>query len=288
VLRADDNLNVARGFLRLGTTTAVVIDHIILDGNRDTRLASAAAAQCASGNNGSGFNASTPACTGCSFLRSGSVRALCGTGFEWRGDQATVDGSVFSGNGDHATKNMWSDGLTIHQSDGAVIKNSRFIDNSDVGFIIGGGQNATIQNNYVAQVHQSSFAGLMLDNFNGGTSGNFTGTTVSDNVVACAGLRCDFAIELGPHPWYLSANIIGGTVTKNTAVGGKFNINAEGAGTVAAPTVVTQNTIGTAPSQASFNCGTRPTTAFNASPDSHVDVGAGPSPTGSLEFHICP
>jgi len=264
------------------------MDHIVLDGNRAQRLSSAAASTCASGSNGAGFNASTPGCTACSFLHSASVRALCGTGFEWRGDQADIEGSVFEYNGDHGTQNMWSDGLTLLQSDSATVKNNLFTDNSDVDFICGGAQNATFENNYIAQIHQASFAGLMLDNFNGGVSGNFTGTMVSGNTVVCPGLLCDFAIELGPHPWYLSANLIGGTVTQNTATGGKFNINAEGAGTSSAHMLVTQNTIGTAPTSATFNCGSMPTTAFNVSPDSYVDVGSGPAATGSLTQHICP
>jgi hypothetical protein len=288
VFRADDNLSVARGFMRYGVTTAVVLDHVVLDGNRARRLASAAAATCASGTNGAGFNASTGGCVGCSFLRSGSARALCGTGFEWRGDQATVTRSVFRENGDHVTTNMWSDGLTLLQSNGAHVTGNRFVDNSDVDLIFGGGTTSTLTGNTVFHVRQGSFAGLMLDNFNGGTSGDFTGTVVSGNSLNCGALLCDYAIELGPHPWYLSANVIGGTVSGNTAFGGKFGINCEGAGTVASPMVVTQNTLGASPSSASFLCGTRPSTAFNISPDSHVDVQGGPAATGALTQHGCP
>lgn len=288
IFRADANLSVPRGFVRFGATTGVTLDHVVLDGNRAARLSSAAAATCASGTNGAGFNASTAGCTGCSFTRGISARALCGTGWEWSGDQATVTNSVFRENGAHTVQNMWSDGLTLLQSDGASVTASQFLDNSDVDLIFGGGTNATLQNNTVAHLAQASFAGLMLDNFNGGTSGDFTGTTVSSNSVSCGAQLCDFAIELGPHPWYLSANIIAGTVSGNTAVGGKFNINAEGAGTTAAPMTVTGNTIGAAPASATFLCGTRATTAFNVSPDSHVATGTGPAPTGSIAFHLCP
>ncbi|MHB8876122.1 MAG: right-handed parallel beta-helix repeat-containing protein [Myxococcaceae bacterium] len=288
VFRADANLSVPRGFLRLGATTAVVLDHLVLDGNRGQRLTSAAAGQCAAGNNGAGFNASTGGCTGCSFLRSGSARALCGTGFEWRGDQATVTGSVFRENGAHTVTNMWSDGLTLLQSDGARVTASRFVDNSDVDLIFGGGTNATVQNNRISHFAQATFAGLMLDNFNGSTSGDFTGTVVSGNSIECGALLCDFAIELGPHAWYQSANIIGGTVSGNSATGGKFGINVEGGGTVAQPMVVTGNTLGPSPSSATFLCGARACTAFNVSPDSHVDVQTGPAPTGAFQFHDCP
>jgi hypothetical protein len=288
ILRADANLDVPRGFVRFGATTGVTVDHVVLDGNRGARLGSTAAATCAGGSNGAGFNASTAGCTGCSFTRGVSARALCGTGWEWRGDQATVTHSVFRENGAHTVQNMWSDGLTLLQSDGASVTDSTFVDNSDVDLIFGGGTNATVQNNTVSHIAQGSFAGLMLDNFNGGTSGDFTGTTVSSNVINCGAQQCDFAIDLGPHAWYLSANIIGGTVTANTAIGGKFNLQAEGAGTVASPMSVFANTLGSAPTSGAFQCGTRATTSFNISPDSHVATGAGPAPTGAITFHQCP
>jgi hypothetical protein len=288
VLKAAPDLSVPRGFLRLGATSQVVIDHIVLDGDRADRLQSQAAATCASGSNGAGFNAANGGCTGCSFLFSGSARALCGTGFEWHGDQATIAHSTFRENGDHLTMNMWSDGLTLTQSNGAQVTGCRFVDNSDVDLIFGGGTQAILQGNSISQTAQPSFAGLMLDNFNGTTSGDFTGTTVSGNSVDCGPQLCDFAIELGPHPWYLSANLIGGTVSGNAAFGGKFNIDAEGAGTPQAPMSVTQNTFGPAPASAMFLCGNQPTTAFNVSPDSNVDVGSGPQSTGSIQHHACP
>ncbi len=287
ILRADDNLNVPRGFIRFGATTNVTLDHLVLDGNRGARLSSAVAATCASGTNGPGFNAATGGCIGCSFTNSVSARALCGTGWEWRGDQATITNCVFRENGAHGVANMWSDGLTISQSDSAVITGNRFVDNSDVDLITGGGTNSVISNNTIAHVTQAAFAGLMLDNFNGGTSGDFTGAQIESNTVTCGAQQCDFAIELGPHAWYLSPNTIGGTLRGNVAVGAKININVEGGGTDEAPLVLIDNVIGAAPAKAAFNCGMHDTTAFNVSPDSRVQV-TGSMPTGSVEFHICP
>ena len=292
VLRADENVLTPRGFVRYGQAPVsnVTLDHVILDGNRGSRTASAAAAQCASGNNGPGMNASTggQACTDCAFTNGASVRALCGTGLEWDGDRLTVKNSWFRDNGDHATNNMWSDGLTVHQSDGAVVDHVHFRDNSDVDFISGGGKNAQFTNNAIEQHFQASFAGLMLDNFGGATSGDFTGTVVQGNTVECNGELCDFALELGPHPWYLSANIAGGTVAGNTLHGGKFNINVEGGGTAGQPIVIGANTVGPAASSASFNCGARTTTAFNVSSDSHVTFQNGAAASAALTFHSCP
>ncbi len=46
-------------------------------------------------------------------------------------------------------------------------------------------------------------SGIMLDNFNGGTSGNFSGMVVTQNNVQCSS-RCHYGIEVGPHPVTLS------------------------------------------------------------------------------------
>jgi hypothetical protein len=291
VLRADDALQVPeRGFVRFGATHDVTLDHVVIDGNRDLRLQSASAQQCASGTNFPGFNAGSAdsGCTSCAFVYSGSARAVCGTGLEWNGDGLTVSSSVFRDNGDHATPNMWSDGLTIHKSDGSRVTGCRFVDNSDIDFISGGGRNATYPGNSIVQSRQACFGGLMLDYFGGATSGDFTGTVVSGNTIDCGKQLCDFGIELGPHPWYVSPNILGGTVSGNTVTGGKFDINAEGAGTNAAPVVVTGNTIGTVPRVGQFMCGPMGTTTFNVSPDSVVDLRGGQPPTASITVHLCP
>jgi hypothetical protein len=289
VLRADDNLNVPRGFLRLDPATSVTLDHIVLDGNRDKRLASAAGARCASGlDNGAGMNAHTERCVGCSFTNGMSARALCGTGWEWIGDQATITGSVFRDNGAHTVQNMWADGLTLLRGNGARITGNRFIDNSDVDLIFGGGTDAVVQGNAVLHLVQGAFAGIMLDNFGGSTSGDFTNSTVSGNAINCGGPQCDYAIQLGGHPWYLSPNLIGGTVSGNSAFGGKFGLNVDGAGTTAAPMVVTGNTIGASSGSAAFLCGSRSVTTFNVSSDSVVDLKAGPAPTGTMTVHLCP
>jgi hypothetical protein len=288
ILRADTNLAVTRGFLRIAGTSDVTLDHVALDGNRSARLGSTAAAQCAAGNTGPGFNASSSGCTHCALVGTASINALCGSGFEWKGDDLLVAGCLFRDNGDHDRATMWADGLTLLQSDRARVDGNLFADNSDVDLICGGANGGTFTNNHVVHSRQGAFAGLMLDNFDGTTSGDFRGAVVSNNTVDCGARLCDFAVELGPHPWYLSANTLGGTVSGNTVSGGKIGINVEGAGTPSEPIVVTGNTVAPSPSSAQFSCGTRTTTTFNVSPDSFVDLGAGPQPTGAFAFHGCP
>lgn len=278
-----------RGFVRMGLGSAAVssitLDHVVVDGNRGARITSPAAAACAAGNNGEGINIGAN-CTSCTVTGSASARALCGSGLEWDGDGVTVRNSVFLGNGDHDTQNMWSDGLTIHKSDNAIVDGCRFIDNTDVGFISGGGTNAKYTGNVAMQLVQASFAAMMLDNFGNGALGKFGGAVMSGNTVICAA-PCHFGIELGPHPWYASPNIEGGTVSGNVVRGAYVGINAQGAGTVASPTVITGNDLGPTPASATFQCGTvSGLSSLNVSAESVVDLKGGTA-TGSISVP-CP
>ncbi|MEI8256431.1 MAG: hypothetical protein WCJ30_12225, partial [Deltaproteobacteria bacterium] len=72
-LQAATDLDVAGGMLLLSGTDHVVLDHVVLDGNRGARLGSMAAMRCASGNNRNGFNAVNAGSTSCSFIRSASI-----------------------------------------------------------------------------------------------------------------------------------------------------------------------------------------------------------------------
>jgi hypothetical protein len=181
---------------------------------------------------------------------------------------------------------MWSDGLTIHASDGAVVDGSRFIDNSDVGFISGGGVNAQYTNNYAGQVSQTAFAAVMLDNFNSAALGDHTGATLSGNTIECPA-GCHFGIELGPHPWYASPNIKGGTVTGNSVHGANIEINAQGTGVAGNPTVIFNNDLGPVPASAAFQChSVSGLTPLNVSAESVVDLKGGTA-TGTISVP-CP
>jgi hypothetical protein len=127
----------------------------------------------------------------------------------------------------------------------------------------------------------------MLDNFNGHAPGDFEGAQVIENTIACNG-RCDYGIQVGPHPWYPSANIRGGTVAASSVDGARMGIDVDGAGTPDAPTTITGNQVGPAPASATFLCGTRPSSRFNVAPDAVVDLGAGPAPDTAMFVHDCP
>jgi hypothetical protein len=243
----------------------VTLDHIILDGNRSARVGSAAWNSCADGFNRYGFNAQVDQAYAVAFVNSASTNAVCGTGLEWRGDSAVVRNSRFLSNGGHNLPNMWSDGLTLLQSNNAVVEDSRFTDNSDVSFIFGGGTNALIQNNFIVQVSQFAFGGFMMDNFNLQTSGVFDGATVTGNTITCSPWSmCYYAAQFGPHPWYQSPNITGGTFSNNTVTGGYIALNVDGASSV----TINSNSVSTG--STTGPCLGVAASRFNVAPDSSV------------------
>jgi hypothetical protein len=182
---------------------------------------------------------------------------------------------------------MWSDGITVTFTDNARVVSNYFADNSDVDLILGSNRGGLVQHNTIHHAWQDSFAGLMLDNFNGSAPGDFEGAQVIENTILCNG-RCDYGIQIGPHPWYQSANIRGGTVAANLVEGARMGIDADGAGTVDAPTTITGNQVGPSPASATFLCGSRPSSRFNVAPDAVVDLGAGPAPDTAMFVHDCP
>ncbi|MFH1811525.1 MAG: right-handed parallel beta-helix repeat-containing protein [Pseudomonadota bacterium] len=288
VLMAAPDLDVTNGFFQIvDPASNVTARHLVLDGNRAARLGSTAASGCAGGNNRVGFNAIARG-DGHDFSYNASIRALCGTGMEWRGHAATLIGNLFEDNGDHDTHMMWSDGLTIHEANNSTVTGNLFRDNSDVDLILGGGSGTLVSGNRIEHRQATTYAGLMLDNFNAGTSGDFAGAEVSGNVVECGSHLCHFGINLGPHAWYLSVNTLGGSVHGNTVVNGKVGLNIDGAGTIQHPIVVYQNSVSGSPTSASFTCGQRSASNFNIGTDAVVDLNGDATPYTSYEWHQCP
>lgn len=295
VLRAGPNLALEEatghgGLLDVAGTSHVVLKHLVLDGNRRERLHSASARRCRAGLNRHGFNAAVRQASHVSFLHSSSVRALCGTGMEWWGDDAVVMHSLFQDNGDVTQTGLWADGLTLLHSRRALVAESRFVDNSDVGLISGGAPDGSFRDNVVVQRRQLAFAGIMTHNFFGTTSGDFSGAVFERNVVDCRPRLCNFGIQLGAHPWMPEAPpVLGGTVRGNTVRGGLLGINADGAGTHAHPVRVYGNVVeGVRPASVVCRTGRRlRTAAVNLAPDAVVDRGGESAPVASTPWHRC-
>ena len=272
---APDLLNRWGPFV-IWSTNNVTLEHLVIDGNRSARTASTAAQFCLTGNTAYGFNASVLNCVSCGLDDVVSTNALCGTGMAWSGPQASIQRSAFRANGSTATAGMWSDGLTVLYAPQSIIRANEFVDNSDVALIIGYGVQSRLEDNVVVQRTQSAFAGLMLDNFNSDNlsfRGDFRGAVVANNSVDCGPQLCVFGIQVGPHPWYPTKNIIGGELHDNDVRGAKIGINVDGAGVWRAPTAVFANSVQAAPSGSYFSECEKPIPAvwMNVAPNSIVD-----------------
>ena len=275
-LMAGRDLYDRFGMLRVVSTAHVHLEHLVMDGDRAGRLDSAAARACQRGSNAYGFNAAVLACADCLVEDLLSRNALCGTALVWTGERATIRNSTFSANGDASALRMWADGLTMVYAPDAVVQGNRFVDNSDIGIIIGHGPRARVEDNVVIQRAQPVFAGLMLDNFNSNdlrVAGDFRGAVVARNTVDCGEQLCVFGIQAGPHPWYQSDNIAGGEVRDNVVRGAKVGINLDGAGRRLAPIAVFGNRVSDVPVGTKFSsCGRDLSSAWmNVAPSSYVD-----------------
>lgn len=283
ILMAGPDLLEANGFLIIHSTNNVMLEHLVLDGNRNARLSSAAAQSCQAGKNSRGFNAAVLGCVRCALDDVVSRNALCGTGMVWSGAQAVIRRSEFRANGDATTPRMWADGLTLVYAPESEIRQNRFIDNSDVGLIVGYGVRSRVERNVVLQRTQAAFAGLMLDNFNSNELGDFRGAVIANNTVDCGSQLCLFGIQVGPRPWYHARNIVGGEVYSNEVHGAKVGINVDGAGLRRVPIAIFANRVWNIPAQSSFSDCARPipTDWMNIAPTSVVDRRDESAPTGA-------
>ena len=290
VLVAAPNLLVMWGLVAVWSTNTVTLEHVVIDGNRAARTASAAAEFCLR-NNAFGYNASVMDCFDCGLDDVVSANALCGSGMVWSGAQATIQRSAFRANGNTAS-GLWSDGLTLIYAPRSIIRANEFVDNSDIALIMGYGVQSRVEQNVVRQRTQSAFAGLMLDNFNSDDlsfRGDFRGAVIANNTIDCGPQLCVFGIQVGPRPWYPTKNIIGGELHGNDVRGAKIGINVDGAGVWRAPTAVFANSVTAAPPGSSFTACVQPmaTDAINVAPTSVVDRRDDPTPAGSHLSEWC-
>jgi hypothetical protein len=280
------------GILLVTSTNNVSLEHIVIDGDRQARLASRSARACLDGRNIFGFNASVLYCSHCDLADVLSRNALCGTGMAWVGANATIHNSTFQANGDGVRNSLWADGLTAIYAPQSEISDNQFIDNTDVALIVGYGVSSRIERNVVRQRMQASFAGLMLHNFSSNdlsTGGDFRGAVVAHNTIDCGPQLCVFGIQVGPRPWNAKLIIVGGELHDNEVRGAKVGINVDGAGIFRAPVAVHDNVVSAVPEGVYFSDCSRPiaTGSINISPTSVVDRGDENTPTGAHLSDMC-
>jgi hypothetical protein len=212
-----------------------------------------------------------------SLLNSALVNFTCYTAMEVVGKPVavTAKNNVIADNGDHVHHHMWSDGITVHDATGADIENNQFVDNTDVQLIFGGCHNCTVAHNtlrHTGVAAGGSFADLMLFEWPHVTSGQYQGTTVSDNTIDCGPKKsCGFGLMIGPDPW-IHAFVAGGTVSGNTIRRAMLGLNVDN---LSGPMAITGNRVVNSGGRFLGACGMRDAPAVNISPASRkfVDVG---------------
>jgi hypothetical protein len=226
VLVATSELNQSGGIFL--ATALEAVHHLVLDGNKSGRGGTKAYSKCATHqNNTYGFNA-TIASDNVQIAGNIFKNALCGTGLIIHPGYQNVEirENRFADNGVHNKRGLWADGLTVHDLSQSSIVANTFVDNTDIDLILGGCQDCVIQSNVITHTDDltgGSFAALMIQKW-ANTSGNYTGTDISGNVVDCGPNRdCGSALYIGSEGWYnqtpvgsLIPNEVGAEIHHNT------------------------------------------------------------------------
>lgn len=184
----------------------IILDHIVVNGNKAARANSTAAVRCANDDTIAGININV-AVNGFQFLNSVSRNTLCATSLGIVGTNIVIKNSAFVANGTHNKNMMWSDGITSSDNNnGLHVINSTFIDNTDVHLIVGPGKNIKVQGNTFSHSPDpatGSFAALAIYDWGLATNNpSYAGSSFSGNTINCGSTRnCGFGILLGSDPW---------------------------------------------------------------------------------------
>ncbi|MBX3034843.1 MAG: DUF4214 domain-containing protein [Bdellovibrionaceae bacterium] len=200
----------------------ILWESLIMDGDRQNRLDSPVLQSCRAANNAAG-HLLTVAADRVTIRGSVFANAVCGSALNLQNSPRTeavvLEANIFAFNGRNDDQGAWSDGLTVGEGANLKVVGNLFEDNTDVQLIMGGCRHCTIDGNtfrHGGDLAQGAFGELHLQNWPGGTSGDFTGTTVTGNHIDCR-YRCSMGLALGANSWYPSAQgaAFGAVVTGN-------------------------------------------------------------------------
>ncbi len=199
-----------------------------------------------------------------------------------------IVGSVIGPNGDHRPGEIWADGVTIHDSRSAIVRDNLFVDNTDVQLILGGCRDCRIESNrfrHSGGVAGGSFAELMLHSWPN-TSGDFTGTIVRGNDIDCGpARRCGFGLMIGAAPWY-DGRMTGGSIIGNRVRNALVGLNVDG---LTGPVEIRGTSVAVSGGRSRSDCGTREWPSANVAPGSRHLVRGDPSDQveGSVSTRRC-
>ncbi len=188
----------------------------------------------------------------------------------------TVEDNVIGPNGDHRPGKIWSDGVTIHDTSNAVVRNNLFIDNTDVQLIFGGCRSCRIENNrfrHSSSFSSGSFAELMLQAWPK-TSGDYSNTIVRGNSIDCGpARRCGYGLMVGSAPWR-SGRMSGGRIEDNSVANAMVGLNVD---SLTGPVELRDNIIRNSGGRFASNCGMGRWPGANVAPASRSLVIGDPS-----------
>ncbi|MDI1295691.1 MAG: right-handed parallel beta-helix repeat-containing protein [bacterium] len=197
-----------------------------------------------------------------------------------------ITGNVIGPNGTHDVRGMWSDGVTIHDTTGAIVEDNLFRDNTDVQLIFGGCRNCSIKRNsfrHSAAFSGASFAELMIQAWPG-TSGDYAGSEASGNDIDCgAGRRCGYGLMIGGAPWY-PVKTSGGSVVHNRVANAQMGLNVD---QLTGPMLIDDNRVASSGGAAKSDCGTKTWPATNISPQSRRFIQTSAVGYASIETKGC-
>jgi hypothetical protein len=178
-----------------------------------------------------------------------------------------IAGNVIGPNGDHRPGQNWSDGVTVHDSAGALVTANLFIDNTDVQLIFGGCRSCRIVANrfrHSGSFQGGSFADLMIHAWPS-SSGDYEGSVFERNDVDCGPLRrCGYGIMIGSSPWY-DQPVKGAKVTGNRIANAMIGLNVDA---LDGPTEISGNRVVDSGGRFWSDCGTHSWPAANVAPGS--------------------
>jgi len=112
----------------------------------------------------------------------------------------------------------WADGISLACGN-SLVQNNTIQDATDGAIVVFGAPGSTIQNNTIIAATRQLLGGINMVDY-GPVNGNYTGTSVTGNVINGQGAFIKVGIAMGPQIWGCGAGTnYGGSVTNNTLQG---------------------------------------------------------------------
>ena len=216
--------------LRADEVDDFVLENLIFDGRKDLRQD--VAAEFCEGYRGLYTSNLRLIGSGFELDHVDSINAVCGSALEVAGSNFEIHSGFFANNGHPAGTSgwgaePWADGITITLCDGGYIHNNDVVDNTDIGIVVGQGENCSILWNAIEQVDTYVFVGLHIGAFQQSIA--HTGALYQFNQIDSAQDKMSVGLMVGDHPWEESEYITdSGETLENEINGAVVSLSIDG------------------------------------------------------------